>query len=144
MSMRESNELKIFRKMSIEYLKRMYSNSVSYVLDKNTWRSNSPDSFGESKFLLRTRKSIRKIGSELRIFQFPMIDGVRIIYNKSVAFVFEKYQNEHLLVLTSEENYLLRDLSTSAESANDKELKIFKLSTIDKLEALYFNNRIKQ
>jgi hypothetical protein len=139
--MKEKKELKIFRKTSIEYLKRMYRKSVTYIFDKNTWRSNSPDTYGEYRILLRTRKSLMKFGSELRIFQFPMIDGVRIIYNKSVAFVFEKYQNEHLVALTSEgEDYLLRDLSSSVENTNDNELKIFKLPTIDKLETLYYKS----
>lgn len=139
--MKEKIELKIFKKPSIEYLKRMYRKSVTYIFDKNTWRSNSPDTYGEYRILLRTRKSLMKFGSELRIFQFPMIDGVRIIYNKSVAFVFEKYQNEHLVALTSEgEDYLLRDLSSSVENTNDNELKIFKLPTIDKLETLYYKS----
>jgi len=138
--MESKKELMIFRKISIEYLKKMYRDSLTYVLDKNTWKSTSPDTYGQVRFLLRTRKSLKKIGKELRIFKFPTVEGLKISYNKSVAFVFDKYQNEHLLALTSEENYLLRDLSASPDTENEKELKIFKLPTIEKLESLYYKS----
>ena len=57
-----------------------------------------------------------------------------------MAFVFDRYYREHQMALVLEENYLLRDLSSSAEYLNDKELKIFKLLTIDYLEALYYKS----
>lgn len=133
-------ELKIFRKTSIEYLKKMYSKSVSYLFDKNTWRSTESDTYGKSRILLHTRKSLIRFGNELNIFKFPTIGGLKIIYHKSMALFFDKYQTEHQMALTSEENYLLRDLSSSAEYANEKELKIFKLPTIDKLETLYYKS----
>lgn len=138
--MKTNNELKIFRKTSIEYLKKMYNKSVSYIFDRSTWKSTEADTFGKSRILLHTRKSLIRFGNELMIFKFPTIVGLKIIYHKSIAMFFDKYQDEHQIALTSEENYLLRDLSSSAEYANEKELKIFKLPTIDKLETLYYKS----
>ena len=138
--MGKREELKIFRKPSIEYLKKMYSKSMSYIFDKNSWMSRAPETYGESKILLHTRKSIKRLGNELKIFKAPSIVGIKIIYYKSMAFVFDRYYREHQMALVLEENYLLRDLSSSAEYLNDKELKIFKLLTIDYLEALYYKS----
>jgi oligoribonuclease NrnB/cAMP/cGMP phosphodiesterase (DHH superfamily) len=138
--MGKRKELKIFRKPSIEYLKKMYSKSVSYVFDKNSWTSTSPETYGESRILLHTRKSIKRLGNELKIFKAPSIVGIKIIYYKSIGFVFDRYRLEHQMALISEENYLLRDLSSSAEYLNEKEWKIFKLPTIDKLESLYYKS----
>jgi len=138
--MGKREELRIFRKPSIEYLKKMYRESVSYIFDKNSWTSTEPETYGESRILLHTRKSIERLGKELKIFKAPSIVGIKIIYYKSMAFVFEKYRDEHQMALVSEENYLLRDLSTSDSYTNDKELKIFKLPTIDKLEMLYYKS----
>ncbi|MFT3753569.1 MAG: hypothetical protein QM800_12085 [Paludibacter sp.] len=138
--MRKRDELKIFRKPSIEYLKRMYNKSVSYIFDKNNWTSTDPETYGEPRLLLHTRKSLERLGSELKIFKAPSIVGIKIMYYKSMAFVFDRYRREHQMALVSEENYLLRDLSNSASCTNEKELKIFKLPTIDKLEQLYYKS----
>jgi hypothetical protein len=141
--MNKKNELKIFRKTSIEYLKKMYAESASYIFDKENWRSTSPETYGESKVFLKTRKSISKFGKELKIFKSPSIVGLKISYYKSMNFVFEKYRREHRLALIAEENYLLRDLPESAAYTDDSEWKIFKLPTIEKLEFLYFKNNRK-
>ena len=141
--MKEKNELKIFRKTSIEYLKKMYTRSASYIFDKENWRSTAPDTYGKSKVLLKTRKSITKFGKELKIFKSPSIVGLKISYYKSMNFVFEKYRREHRMALIAEENYLLRDLPESAAYTDDSEWKIFKLPTIEKLEFLYFKNKEK-
>jgi hypothetical protein len=138
--MRKRNELKIFKKISIGYLKKMYDNSVSYIFDKNSWKSTSPEYYGESKILLHTRKSLKKLGKELMIFKAPTIVGLKITYYKSMAFIFDNFKLQHQVAGVSEDNYLLRDLSTSAEYANDKELKIFKFPSIDKLENLYYKS----
>jgi hypothetical protein len=134
--MKAKNELKIFRKVSIDYLEKMYRKSMTYILDKNTWRSTESETYGESRILLHTRKSLKKLGNEMNIFKFPMIVGLSIIYDKSMA-LFDKSLSEHHLLLVSEENYLLRDLSMSVASVNENELKIFKLTTVDILESIY-------
>jgi hypothetical protein len=139
--MRAKNELKIFRKMSIDYLERMYRKSVTYILDKNTWRSTELDTYGESRILLHTRKSLKKLGNEMNIFKYPMIVGLSIIYDKSMA-LFDKSLSEQHISLVAEENYLLRDLSASAAYLNENELKIFKLSTVDILESSYNNQKM--
>ena len=136
--MKAKKELKIFRKPSIEYLKRMYTKSTTYIFDKETWTSTSPDTYGESKVLLNTRKTIKKLGKELKIFKAPTIVGIKIVYFKSVAFIFDRYRLEHQMASAGQENYLLRDLSTSTAITNDKELKIFKLPSIDQLESMYY------
>jgi hypothetical protein len=141
--MKKKNELKIFRKTSIEYLKKMYSESASYIFDKENWRSTLPESYGESKVLLKTRKSISKFGKELKIFKSPSIVGLKITYYKSMNFVFDKYRRENRMALIAEENYLLRDLPESAAYTDESEWKIFKLPTIEKLELLYLKNQAK-
>ena len=140
--MRTKKELKIFRKTSIEYLKKMYNNSVTYIFDRNTWRSTAPEYYGESKVLLHTRKSIKRLGNELMIFKAPTIVGLKITYYKSMAFLFDRNRLQHQLVPVSEVNYLLRDLSnpTKTNEQTEKELNIFSLPSIDKLESLYYKS----
>lgn len=137
--MKRAKKLKIFRKSSIEYLKKMYRKSVDYVFDKNTWRSNEPETLGESRILLHTRKSLKKVGNELNIFKAPTIVGIKIIYYKSLAYLFDSSCRDYKVNGHPEENYLLRDLSGSSRTPEqtDKELKIFKFPNIDYLELLY-------
>lgn len=140
--MSAKKELKIFRKTSIEYLKKMYNNSVTYIFDRNTWRSTSPEYYGESKVLLHTRKSIKRLGNELMIFKAPTIVGLKITYYKSMAFLFDRNSLEHQLIPVSEANYLLRDLSNPINTTDqsEKELRIFSLPSIDKLESMYYKS----
>lgn len=138
--MKTKKGLKVLKKTSTEYLKKMYNKSVTYILNRNTWRSTESDTYGKSKILLHTRKSLIKLGNELDFFKFPTIEGVKISYYKTMGLFFDKFEPEHQMQMTSEENYLLRDLPSSADYSNDNELKIFKLPTIDKLEKLYFKS----
>ena len=78
--MRAEMKLKIFKKPSIGYLKKLYKKSISNIFDKNSWISTSPEYFGESKILLHTRKSLKRLGDELNIFKAPSIVGLKIIY----------------------------------------------------------------
>lgn len=135
----KNNNLKIFQKTSIGNLKRLYKKSVNYLFDKNTWRSTSTDTYGEFKVLLHTRKSLIKLGNELNIFKAPSIVGLKIIYNKGVAFIFDSHFRENHLATVSEDNFLLRDLSNSSISNEqaESELKIFKYLNIDYLESTY-------
>ncbi len=136
--MKTKRGLKVLKKNSTEYLKKVYNRSVSYILKKETWRSTESETYGKSKILLNTRQSLKKIGNELDFFKFPTIEGVKISYYKTMGLFFDKFEPEHQIAMTSEENYLLRDLTSSDEVEN--ELKIFKLSTVDKLEKLYFKS----
>lgn len=149
--MKIENKLKIFRKPSIGYLKKLYKNSISNIFDINSWKSNSTDSFGESKILLHTRKSLKRFGNELKIFKVPSIVGLKIIYYKSLAFVFDRKPTEPQTALISEDNFLYRDLSSPDLSSpidvidhtpeqTEKELKIFKYPNIDYLKSLYYRS----
>ena len=140
--MRAENKLKIFKKPSIAYLKKLYKLSISNIFDKNSWISSSPEYYGESKILMHTRKSLKRLGEELNIFKAPTIVGLKIIYHKSVAFLFESECPEIQTVSASEDNYLYRDLSNPVKSPEqiEKELKIFKYPTIEYLKSLYSNS----
>ena len=140
--MRTENKLKIFRKPSIAYLKKLYKKSISNIFDKNSWISSSPEYYGESKILLHTRKSLKRLGEELNIFKAPTIVGLKIIYYKSVAFLFDSNCPEPQTASASEDNFLYRDLSNPVKSPEqtEKELKIFKYPTIEYLKSLYSNS----
>ena len=140
--MRRVKELKIFKKVSIGYLERLYNKSISYIFDKNSWKSQSPESFGEFKVLLHTRKSLKRFGNELKIFKSPSIVGLKIIYNKSLAYLFENNWPEPQTAAICEDNFLLRDLSNPLRSSEqtEKELKIFRFPNIDYLESLYYKS----
>ena len=141
--MKRAKELKIFRKTSIEYLKNIYRKSVEYVFDKESWRSKDPETYGKSKILLHTRKSLKKLGNEMNIFKAPSMVGIKIIYNKSLSYLFDSSSLAAKASLVSEDNYLLRDLSQSKNSIenSERELKIFKFLNIESLEKLYFKNK---
>ena len=140
--MRTENKLKIFKKPSIGYLKKLYKKSISNIFDKSSWISTSPEYFGESKILLHTRKSLKRLGEELNIFKAPTIVGLKIIYYKSVAFLFDSNCPEPQTATSSEDNYLYRDLSNPVISAEqrEKELKIFNYPNIEYLKSLYYNS----
>lgn len=137
--MRTENKLKIFKKPSIGYLKKLYKKSISNIFDKNSWISSSPEYYGESKILLHTRKSLKRLGEELNIFKAPTIVGLKIIYHKSVAFLFDTNCPEPQTAGASEDNFLYRDLSNPVKSPEqtEKELKIFNYPTIEYLKSLY-------
>jgi len=137
--METKKELRIFRKPSIEYLKRMYRKSITYIFDKESWKSTADDTYGESKILLRTRKSLKRFGNEMNIFKAPVIVGLKIIYYKSVSLLFDNDCLEPKTAMASEDNYLYRDLSNSLNSQelNEKELKIFRYPNIENLKSLY-------
>ncbi|MDR3653151.1 MAG: hypothetical protein P4L34_09295 [Paludibacter sp.] len=140
--MRKERPLKIFKKPSIGYLKRMYNKSISYIFDKNSWKSTSAEYYGEFRVLLHTRKSLKRFGNELNIFKAPTIVGLKIIYYKSVAFLFDNNCAEPQTATVTEDNFLYRDLSNPIITPDqaEKELKIFKYPTIENLKFLYSNS----
>jgi len=141
--MKEKKELKVLRKRSTEYLMKMYSKGVSFLFDKSTWKSTDSDGVEKIRLLLKSRKSLKKIGKELKIFKFPTIVGVKIIYYNSMSLFFDKFEPEHQKEMIAEGNYLLRDISTSSSFGNENELKIFKWLTVDHLEKQYLKSRSK-
>jgi len=140
--MRAERKLKIFKKTSIGGLKRMYKKSISYIFDKNSWRSTSPEDYGKFKVLLHTRKSLKRLGDEMMIFKAPSIVGLNIIYHKSMEFIFDHTLARTQIATASEDNYLYRDLSNpvSSQEQIDKELKIFIYPTIENLKSLYYKS----
>jgi len=140
--MRVDKKLKIFKKPSIGYLKKLYMKSISNIFDKNSWISSSPEYLGESRILLHTRKSLKRLGDELNIFKAPMIVGIKIIYYKSMSFLFDNNCPEPQTATASEDNFLYRDLSNPVNSPEqtEKELNIFKYPNIDYLKSLYFKS----
>jgi len=137
--MRGEKKLKIFKKHSIGYLKKLYIKNIPNIFDKSSWISTSQEYFGESRILLHTRKSLKRLGDELNIFKAPTIVGLKIIYYKSVAFLFDSNCSEPQTASVSEDNYLYRDLSNPVNSPDqiEKELNIFKYPTIEYLKSLY-------
>ena len=137
--MKTKKQLRIFKKPSIGHLKKMYSKSISYIFDKNSWKSTAEETYGESRILLHTRKSFKRFGDELNIFKAPVIVGLKIIYYKSVSLLFDNNSLEHQTATVSEDNYLYRDLSNPINSSeqSEKELKIFKYPNIEYLKSLY-------
>jgi len=144
--MRTEDELKIFRKPSIEYLKRLYNKSVSYLFDNKYWKSElsySKYTLRGVRGLKRTRKSIKKLGNELRIFKAPSIDNLKAMYYKSMAYVFEKKSMEFdTSMFTEEYPTQYWDLSVSGNSYKrpENELNIFYAPTIDNLKLLYYKS----
>lgn len=143
--MKSEKPLKIFKKISIEYLKNSYRKSIEYVFDKNTWRSTEPETYGESKVLLKTRKSLQKFGNDMNIFKVPTMHGLKIVYYKTYSMLFDNYAMATKTSREADDDFLLRDLSESEQhtSTSKKELRIFKLPTIDNLEKLYFKRKSK-
>jgi len=136
------NNLKIFKKPSIAYLKKLYKKSVYNIFDKNNWISSSPEYYGESRILLHTRKSLKKLSDELIIFKAPSIVGLKIMYYKSLAFMFDTRRAQPQTATVSEDNFLYRDLSDPVNSPEqiEMELNIFKYPTIEYLKSLYYKS----
>ncbi|HLP05734.1 MAG TPA: hypothetical protein VK152_09925 [Paludibacter sp.] len=129
--MKPVRKLKIFRKAHIGHLKRLYQKSIGHLLDNGNWKSISGYTGEKTNSLL-------KWGSDLNIFKAPAIVGIKIIYHKSLAFLFDS-SPKPAAAMVSEDNYLYRDLSGSEAPAekSEKELKIFKYPTIESLKTLY-------
>jgi hypothetical protein len=135
--MRAKRQLKIFKKPGIEYLKALYNKGVFYLFDSTGWKSASKDGASrKSRVLKYTKKSLRMFGDEMNIFKAPVIVGLKIIYYRSIAFVFENNCPQPQAAAASEDNFLYRDLSSSND-LQKQELKIFKYPTIDNLKVLY-------
>ena len=73
------------------------------------------------------------------IFKAPTIVGLKIIYHKSMEFIFDHTIARTQVAGVSEDNYLYRDLSNPVNSQEqiETELKIFRFPTIEDLKSLY-------
>ena len=136
-------DLSIFNTPSIDYLKTLYCKSIDFLFDWNNWKtesSYSDDSFRNSEDL-QPQKSLfkRRIGNELKIFNTPTIESLKSMYNKSMAFVFEKNRLEPEIALCVDENSQFNDSNNTDSKLNsfNKELNIFKAPTIENLKKLY-------
>lgn len=136
-------ELSIFNTPSIDYLKTLYYKSIDFLFDWNNWKaesSYSDDSFRNSDNT-ESHKNLfkRKFGNELKIFNTPTIESLKSMYNKSMAFVFEKNRMEPEIALCGDENTQFADSNDSdiKSCTFNKELNIFKTPTIENLKKLY-------
>lgn len=131
-------DLSIFNTPSIDYLKTLYYKSISFLFEgisSKTETSYSDYSFRESHNTQSQKRSFRKFGKELKIFKTPTIENLKSMYNKSMAFVFERNRIEPEIALCSEENNSVNDVARF-----EKELNIFNTSTIESLKKLYNKN----
>lgn len=141
--MKPEYKLRIFKKPSIGYLKNLYKKSINYLFDHDNLESDSTiEPVVKSGILDRTTRSFKKFGNEMSIFKAPTIVGIKIIYYKSLAFLFESNSPEPQTATITEDNFLYRDLSNpkNSEEQSDKELKIFRYPTIENLKSLYYKS----
>jgi hypothetical protein len=143
--MKPKRQLKIFKNPSIEYLKTLYSKSVSYLFDNSDWKSASAshkDPSRRTRVLRYTKKSLKQFGDELNIFKIPVIKDLKIIYYKSMEFVFDNNGPEPQMASASDDNFQFNDVSTVDDSSNrsEKELSIFKAPSIESLKLLYYKS----
>ena len=89
-------ELKIFNKPSIDALKYLYNKSIGYVLKKESWKFEAPLLSKTIRILNkthRTEKVLNKIGNELRIFNAPSIENLKVLYTRTNKFLEGSQQN---------------------------------------------------
>jgi hypothetical protein len=89
-------ELKIFNKPSIDALKYLYNKSIGYVLKKESWKFEAPLLSKTIRILNkthRTEKVLNKIGNELRIFNAPSIENLKVLYTRTNKFLDGSQQN---------------------------------------------------
>jgi len=88
--MKTQNELNIFKTMSIEVLKSLYYKSKAYLIEKSRFEvetvclAKASRHFRESPII---RKSLKKIGNELKIFKKASIETLKSSYNESIGIV---------------------------------------------------------
>lgn len=136
------NELRIFNAPSIEVLKSLYYNSKGNVFNKQSWElelNNLKDTFLLNDNLKFAKKSIVRIGKELKIFNNPSVDILKLLYNKSLGYVLNK---ESWNFETPSISKSLRHLNKNHRTKRtlDKighELRIFNTPSIENLKLIY-------
>ena len=109
MIMKTSKELKIFRKASIEYLKRLNSKSLTYVFGLGKRTSPLGESYSRLPLLRRSRQSLKRFAREMNIFKAPVIDGLQIMYYRTYSYVFEKFHSEPSFEMGQDMEWDFRD-----------------------------------
>jgi len=136
------NELRIFNAPSIEVLKSLYYNSKGNVFNKQSWElelNNLKDTFLLNDNLKFAKKSIVRIGKELKIFNNPSIDILKSLYNKSLGYVLNK-NSWNFETPSISKTYKHLNKNHRTKRTLDKighELKIFNAPSIENLKLLY-------
>ena len=137
-------ELKIFNAPSIEVLKSLYYNSMGNVFNKQSWElelSNLKDTFLLNDNLKFAKKSIVRLGKELKIFNKPSIDVLKSLYNKSLGYVLNK-DSWNFETPSISKTFRRLNKNHRTKRTLDKighELSIFKAPSIENLKILYKN-----
>lgn len=137
--MKTSENFKILARLLLRYLKTSIKRSFYKIFWPNYWKSINVSAPGLFDW---TAKSLKKFRNDMAIFKAPAIVGLKIIYYKSLAFLFEN-NREPQAASISEDNFLYRDLSNPLNSTDEqleKELKIFRYPTIENLKSLYYKS----
>jgi hypothetical protein len=96
--MKTENELNIFKTPNLDVLKSMYSKSKAFVSDKINWENEAALISKTFRILNknhRTKRTLAKIGQELRIFTTPSIEQLNELYIKtSIYLEVSKQQTE--------------------------------------------------
>ncbi|MDD3320765.1 MAG: hypothetical protein PHS59_04910 [Paludibacter sp.] len=125
-------ELNIFKSSSIENLKSLYYKSISFLFDRDSWRSETYErefSFTDIDVKYIKRR-IRRNGDELKIFRNSSIENLKSLYSKSLGFVFDHNKAETDKTLNMDEN------NTTLNSED-----LFMPTTIENLKSRYYFKR---
>jgi len=136
------NELRIFNVPSIEALKSLYYNSMGNVFNKQSWElelNELKDTFLLNDNLKFAKKSIVRLGKELKIFNNPSIDILKSLYNKSLGYVLNKDSwNFESPSITKTFRHLNKNHRTKRTlDIIGHELRIFNTPSIENLKLLY-------
>jgi len=136
------NELRIFNTPSIEVLKSLYYNRTGNLFNKECWEfevNNLKDTFSQYDNLRYAKKTFIRFGKELYIFKNPSIDLLKLLYAKSIGYVFNKNSwgvfTPDIKKTFSHLNKNLRTKKTLDKI--EYELKIFNMPSIENLKLLY-------
>ena len=83
-------ELQIFRKPNIDVLRSVYSKSIGFVFNMDSWDFETPfisKTFRHLNKSHKTKKAFDKIGQELRIFSKPNIENLKLLYKNTSNFL---------------------------------------------------------
>jgi len=87
---RLGKELQIFRKPNIDVLRSVYSKSIGFVFNMDSWDFETPfisKTFRHLNKSHKTKKAFDKIGQELRIFSKPNIENLKLLYKNTSNFL---------------------------------------------------------
>ncbi len=132
------NELSIFSAPSIESLKFLYRKSMFYKFDRNRWTNEFENVKGlnwQSNEII----SNRRYGKDLYIFKSPSIENLKLLYYKSLIYLFERNTTKPETTTTKEMYWQSKYYIRAKKSLKyiGKELNIFKTPTIESLKSMY-------